>query len=96
MDTDIAYPWCMAFEIDIGFVSSAGTKESNEDFCGAMLPEPDQEGMGAIAAVADGVSRDTTVAVVTPQPPRGSGTRQKYPGSNGDDAPWPGSTAACD
>ena len=55
--TDIAYPWCMAFEIDIGFASSAGTKDSNEDFCGAMLPEPGQEGMGAIAAVADGVSR---------------------------------------
>jgi len=47
----------MAFDIDIGFASSAGTKDSNEDFCGAMLPEPGQDGMGAIAAVADGVSR---------------------------------------
>lgn len=47
----------MAFDIDIGFCSNAGTKDSNEDFCGAMLPEPGQEGMGAIAAVADGVSR---------------------------------------
>ncbi len=55
--TDIAYAWCMAFEIDIGFASKAGRKENNEDFCGAMLPEPGFEGMGAIAAVADGVSR---------------------------------------
>ncbi len=47
----------MAFDIDIGFCSDAGTKDSNEDFCGAMLPEPGHEGMGAIAAVADGVSR---------------------------------------
>lgn len=47
----------MAFDIDIGFCSNAGTKGSNEDFCGAMLPEPGHEGMGAIAAVADGVSR---------------------------------------
>jgi serine/threonine protein phosphatase PrpC len=47
----------MAFEIDIGFASTAGTKDSNEDFCGAMLPEPGQDDMGAIVAVADGVSR---------------------------------------
>lgn len=47
----------MAFDIDIGFCSNAGTKKTNEDFCGAMLPEPGREGMGAIAAVADGVSR---------------------------------------
>ena len=47
----------MAFEIEIGFSSLAGSKDSNEDFCAAMLPERDQEGMGAIAAVADGVSR---------------------------------------
>ncbi|QTN28269.1 bifunctional protein-serine/threonine kinase/phosphatase [Rhodoferax sp. AJA081-3] len=47
----------MAFELDIGFASSAGTKDSNEDFCGALMPEPGLEGMGVIAAVADGVSR---------------------------------------
>ncbi len=47
----------MAFDIDIGFASKAGRKDSNEDFCGAMLPEPGREAMGAIAAVADGVSR---------------------------------------
>lgn len=46
----------MAFEIDIGFTSHTGPKDTNEDFCGAMLPEPTQLGMGAIAAVADGVS----------------------------------------
>ena len=27
----------MAFEIDIGFVSLAGRKDINEDFCAAML-----------------------------------------------------------
>ena len=47
----------MAFELDIGFASKAGTKDSNEDFCGALMPEPGLEGMGVIAAVADGVSR---------------------------------------
>jgi len=47
----------MAFELDIGFASLAGTKDTNEDFCGALLPEPGMEGMGVIAAVADGVSR---------------------------------------
>jgi serine/threonine protein phosphatase PrpC len=46
----------MAFEIDIGFTSLAGTKEVNEDFAAAMLPEPGHEAMGAIAAIADGVS----------------------------------------
>ncbi|MBI5276054.1 MAG: bifunctional protein-serine/threonine kinase/phosphatase [Burkholderiales bacterium] len=46
----------MAFEIDIGFTSLAGTKEVNEDFAAAMLPEPGHEALGAIAAIADGVS----------------------------------------
>ena len=46
----------MAFELDIGFTSRAGVKDVNEDFCGAMLPEPGGEDMGAIAAIADGVS----------------------------------------
>ena len=46
----------MSFEIDIGYTSSAGRKEHNEDFAGAMLPAPGQEGMGLIAAIADGVS----------------------------------------
>ena len=46
----------MTFEIDIGFTSLAGRKDINEDFCAAMLPEPGHEGMGSIAAIADGVS----------------------------------------
>lgn len=46
----------MAFELDIGFTSAAGSNAVNEDFCAAMLPEIGFEGMGAIAAVADGVS----------------------------------------
>lgn len=54
---EIAYPWCMAFELDIGFSSETGSKDINEDFCAAMLPERGQEDMGAIAAVADGVSQ---------------------------------------
>jgi serine/threonine protein phosphatase PrpC len=46
----------MAFEIDIGFVTQAGRKDINEDFCAAMLPEAGEEGMGSIVAIADGVS----------------------------------------
>ena len=46
----------MTFEIDIGFTSLAGRKDVNEDFCAAMLPEPGQQDMGAIVAIADGVS----------------------------------------
>lgn len=46
----------MAFEIDIGFVSLAGRKSVNEDFCAAMLPAPGQDGWGSIVAIADGVS----------------------------------------
>ncbi|MBK7006708.1 MAG: bifunctional protein-serine/threonine kinase/phosphatase [Burkholderiales bacterium] len=46
----------MAFELDIGFVTLAGRKDSNEDFCAALLPQKGEEGMGSIVAVADGVS----------------------------------------
>lgn len=46
----------MAFDIDIGFATLAGRKDRNEDFCAAMLPEPGQEAMGSIVAIADGVS----------------------------------------
>ena len=46
----------MAFNIDIGFATRAGRKPGNEDFCAAMLPDPGQEGMGSIVAIADGVS----------------------------------------
>ncbi|MDB5868411.1 MAG: protein serine/threonine phosphatase [Polaromonas sp.] len=46
----------MAFNIDIGFTTQAGRKASNEDFCAAMLPDPGEESMGSIVAIADGVS----------------------------------------
>jgi serine/threonine protein phosphatase PrpC len=46
----------MSFEIDIGYVSLQGKRDINEDFCAAMLPGPGQSGMGAICAIADGVS----------------------------------------
>ena len=46
----------MAFELDIGFVTLAGRKDRNEDFCAALLPQKGEEGMGSIVAVADGVS----------------------------------------
>ena len=46
----------MAFELDIGFASQAGRKDSNEDFCAAMLPQKGQDDMGSIVAIADGVS----------------------------------------
>ncbi len=46
----------MTFDIDIGFTSLTGRKPVNEDFAAALLPEPGQQGMGAIAAIADGVS----------------------------------------
>jgi serine/threonine protein phosphatase PrpC len=46
----------MAFEIDIGFSSVAGRKPVNEDFCAAMLPDGEQEHLGSILAIADGVS----------------------------------------
>ena len=47
----------MAFELDIGFLSVPGRKDVNEDFVAAMLPASAQAGMGAIAAIADGVSQ---------------------------------------
>lgn len=47
----------MAFELDIGYTTQAGVKAVNEDFCGVMLPEPGRDDMGAVAALADGVSR---------------------------------------
>ncbi|WP_394788501.1 protein kinase [Rhodoferax sp.] len=46
----------MAFDIDIGFHSLAGSKPVNEDFCAAMLPESGQLDRGSIVALADGVS----------------------------------------
>jgi serine/threonine protein phosphatase PrpC len=46
----------MAFDIDIGFTTRKGKRDSNEDFCAAMLPERGRETMGSIVAIADGVS----------------------------------------
>jgi serine/threonine protein phosphatase PrpC len=60
----------MSFAMDIAYTSLAGSKPVNEDFAGAMLPEEGQEGMGVIAAIADGVSagglgRDAAQTTVT-------------------------------
>lgn len=46
----------MAFDIDIGYTSQTGRKDTNEDFCAAMLPPAGRTDMGSIVAVADGVS----------------------------------------
>jgi serine/threonine protein phosphatase PrpC len=46
----------MAFDIDIGYTSLTGKKPVNEDFCAAMLPDAGQTSLGAICAIADGVS----------------------------------------
>lgn len=46
----------MAFELDIGFATLAGRKDTNEDFCAALMPQKGEESWGAIVAVADGVS----------------------------------------
>jgi len=46
----------MAFDIDIGYTSLTGKKPVNEDFCAAMLPDAGQASLGAICAIADGVS----------------------------------------
>ncbi|MDO8456076.1 MAG: protein kinase [Burkholderiaceae bacterium] len=43
-------------DLDIGYTSLAGTKPVNEDFAAAMLPEKREQDMGAIMAIADGVS----------------------------------------
>lgn len=43
-------------DLDIGYTSLAGSKPVNEDFAAAMLPEDRQQDMGAIMAIADGVS----------------------------------------
>ncbi len=46
-------------DIDIGYASSMGLKNINEDFLAAMLPNPDSKTeltMGGIVALADGVS----------------------------------------
>ena len=53
----------MAFQLDIGFTSLAGTKPINEDFCAAMLPEAGQVDMGCIVALRELEHRDRPVAL---------------------------------
>ena len=47
----------MAFQLDTGFCTHSGQRSHNEDFGGCQLPGRGSEDWGAIAAVADGVSR---------------------------------------
>lgn len=47
----------MVFQLDMGFCSHAGQRAHNEDFGACRLPDPGSDDWGAIAAVADGVSR---------------------------------------
>ena len=46
----------MALDLDIGFDSRAGRKPENQDFAAALLPGAGDAALGAIAAIADGVS----------------------------------------
>ena len=46
----------MTFSVEIGYASRTGKRSHNEDFAGALLPEPSEIRRGCIAAVADGVS----------------------------------------
>ncbi|MBA4255157.1 MAG: serine/threonine protein phosphatase [Polaromonas sp.] len=46
----------MNFDLDIGFVTRAGRKATNEDYCAAQVPPPGQTGRGVVLAIADGVS----------------------------------------
>ncbi len=46
----------MTFAVEIGYASRTGKRSHNEDFAGAMMPEPSEIRRGCIAAVADGVS----------------------------------------
>ncbi len=46
----------MSFDIDIGHASERGSGSVNEDFAAMLRPEPSDEAMGWIGALADGVS----------------------------------------
>ncbi|MED5620040.1 bifunctional protein-serine/threonine kinase/phosphatase [Ideonella sp. BN130291] len=46
----------MSFEVDIGYASRRGARESNQDFAAALRAAPSEPGRGLIAAIADGVS----------------------------------------
>jgi len=46
----------MSFDVDIGYTSTSGVREYNEDFAAAVRAGAQEPGRGLIAAVADGVS----------------------------------------
>ncbi|WP_310388883.1 protein kinase domain-containing protein [Roseateles sp.] len=46
----------MSYDISIGLNSTCGPREGNEDFAGVLAPTAQDEAMGWIAALADGVS----------------------------------------
>ncbi len=46
----------MSFDIDIGFASERGPRETNEDFVAVQSPHAADASMGWVAALADGVS----------------------------------------
>jgi serine/threonine protein phosphatase PrpC len=46
----------MALDVDIGWHSVRGARESNEDFAAALRAQPHEAGRGLVAAIADGVS----------------------------------------
>ena len=60
----------MTFSVEIGYASRTGKRSHNEDFAGALMPEPSEMRRGCIAAVADGVStggrgREAAMTTVT-------------------------------
>ena len=46
----------MSFDLDIGYASERGPREINEDFVATRRPAPEEEDMGFVCAIADGVS----------------------------------------
>ncbi len=46
----------MSFDVDIGHATECGPRAINEDFAAAQRPQPFEESLGFIAAIADGVS----------------------------------------
>jgi serine/threonine protein phosphatase PrpC len=46
----------MSFDVDIGYASRRGVRDTNEDFAAALRAAPGEAARGLIAAIADGVS----------------------------------------
>ena len=46
----------MSFNVDIGYASRRGLRDTNEDFAGAVRASGHEASRGLIAAIADGVS----------------------------------------